>query len=363
MRRRRASRSPFRTSLAVSRLTLTLVLLAPPLFAEPSATPRDSPFADRFDHIETLLGQADFDGAEREATDLLRSGTLSRERLARVYELLGIVASARGDHAGAERALRRALRLDPALVLPKTAGPHVVDSLKNARASLAAQVELNVAVDLRMSSAVAELDVRADVVGEPEGLAARVVVEAPDFRRELALAEGQRTLRERIQFSPGACRTFVASVTDEFGNVVWPNAARAETCRATEVVRPVKSTPQERRTPRAAHADPAQSAGTIPAQVWIAGGITAALAVATGVLGFHALDARSEYHAALDDPNADEEAVWHLRERAQSAQHRATVTGVMAGVSGVTTLLLYVFRPTGSSRAAPSAMATPTIRF
>jgi hypothetical protein len=319
--------------------------------ADATAEAASRPTAERLDHIERLIVAANFDEAEAETRTLLATGRLTRTELARAHLELGIVHSARGENEKADRALRNALRLDVSQALPDFAGPHVHLAFAKARGEIQSEPALHAEVALLARGST--LEVQASVDDGSDGIAAKVILQGPRLRRVFAFRPGERTLVEEVRFVANECQTFVAAVTDEFENTIWPQAASVEACPETaEVPAPrsadlrVPPAPDLRAPSFRVHRpiDATPPSGDVPTQVWIAGGVAASLAVGTVVLGTRALDARSEYHASLSDPQRTLAFRVHLRERALAAQHRATLAAALAVAAGTTTGLLYVFR-------------------
>jgi hypothetical protein len=339
-----ASRSRWTRAVLLGSSLAALALTTTPN-AQAEATTRTA--TEELARIEVLIGAADFDQAEDLDRKLLATGRLTRAELARAHLELGIILSARGAHEDANRALRHALRLDGTLTLPDFAGPHVSAAFAESRAKVASD-SMRAVVDLSTDPQLSTLRVRGHVVSDPDELARNVVVEGPGLRRVLAFVGEQRTLSEQLSVTSSVCQTFVAAVTDEYGNSIWPVAARLEACpqavdagqeaeaRATPPVQPHRPT------------DAAASPERIPPQVWIAGALTGSLTLATVVLGVSALRVRSDYHASLDDPRRTTLFRLHLRERALDAEHHATLAGALAAAAGATTGLLYCFRARGA---------------
>jgi hypothetical protein len=329
----------WRRTAALAGATLVTLVTAPAR-SEP-ATPADG----AFENVERLVRGAYFDEAERAAGSLLASGDLGRRDVARVHLELGIIAAARANESLAERAFVRALRLEPSMELPPSAGPHVASAFQRAKDRVSGEPGLEVSVTFERVDS--ELEVRVAPQGSPEGLIDGVEVKTTSVRRKLRFEKAEPPFRVRMELASGTCDALTVTVTDDHGNPLWPDVARFEPCPARQAALP----PAESARPPAAIVQapmspkPDEPERPVPTYVWIGTVATAGLAITTMVVGIGALDKTDEYNAKVDDPDLSEESKRDLRESAQNAQTRATVLGITTGVVGVATLVLYFVRP------------------
>jgi hypothetical protein len=300
--------------------------------------------------LEGLVRKADFDAAEKVAQRLLRSGTLGRRDVARVYLQMGIVASAKRDTAGAETAFRRALRLDGDLHLSPSAGPHVVTTLARAKAAVSSAAPIDPAIVLTSPAGSGALSVETPARKDDDGLVRRLSIRIGEEREVRDLGEAPLRFTVALPDAVTACATATASVLDEFGNELWPTAASAEVCRPAPVPGPVKPTTETaalRPRPGATSSTEmvetkrAAPSRTVSRAVWVAAAATVAAAVGTTVLGLVALERRDDYNASFNDGSTYDQQR-HLRDAAATAEHRATGGAIVTGVLAITTLVLYI---------------------
>jgi hypothetical protein len=338
-------------------LTRTLPVLAALLLAPLRAFGGEPP---SIEQIRELGAEADFEASARLARERLASGALGRAEAAETYLELGIVETARGDVALGASALHRALKLDPALRLPDTAGPHVRQAFREAlkRAPLEPLV-----VSVTLSPAGANrVEVSARVVGDPDRIARKLLIEGEGLRRVHELGSEELRVTEPIELGTKPCVTLVATVLDEFANRLWPSVATSRVCsseRGGQTLRdPAVSVGSGNRT-NGSRVPPNDSGKRpVPASVWIGATVTAGLVGVTSLLGIMALDRKSEYDRARKDPNFELRALAELRERAVRTSDMATVAGAAAAAAGITTGVLYFTRPrtegARTARIAPS---------
>jgi hypothetical protein len=281
--------------------------------------------------LEDLVGRADFAAAERRAQDLLASGKLRRPEVARVYLQLGIVASARRDPAGAEIAFRRALQLDSTLALPSSAGPHVAESFGHARAGLARSAPGGPRASLTRVEGSADVWIDVKTGGTDAGLARQIEVRADGFRQVLPLDGVTPRLRVTLPASLPGCTKVIASLLDEYGNELWPEAGQTGPCLAIAGA-------------DAGVRGASTSSRPVPRRVWAGAAATGVLAVTTGVLGAIALDRRGQYHDALDAMATPTNDLGSQHDDAVTAERRATIAFVATVAAGVVTLALALWR-------------------
>jgi hypothetical protein len=321
------------------------MLLGTPARAEES---RDVDAA--FERIQMLVRTADFDRAEAAARELLAGGHLGRGGVSHAYLELGIIASARSDPLQAERSFSLALRLEPSTVLPASAGPHVTAAFERAKQRVDQEPPLRVRAELyRGPSAV---DIRLWVEGPSEELVHALVVTGPGFRRALPIGD-RRALLETLPLSAGACIELSASITDENGNVLFPDLARAEPCPRSasseaEVAARVSPPPRPKGDIRSTST---RASRPIPAYVWAGASVTVVLGALTTVFGVRAIHANSDYEAARDDPNQSDETKKALHDEAEDAELAPNVLGAATAVTAGATLVLYLTRPSARSVA------------
>ncbi len=307
----------------------------------------------RVDDVEGLLARADFDQAETAAGKALASGTLTSRAAARVYLALGTIAAARAAPEKAESFFRDAIVIDPGIVLPPSAGPHVVDRFLAARRARDEKATLTLGLNVRLdhdpSIALVDIDVR----GDPEGLARQVVLrgDGVDDRRPLQAPGIQFT--ETLPDQP-PCVSLVAGIVDEWGNELWPALARETVCRPAPAI--------PRRTEAVLHVEPAASRSPLPASVWIVTGVaTAGFAVATTALGLVAV----ERHDDLDRANASAQSTVDqrngLKSAAQALDYATVIVGAATLGSAIVTVTLLATRP-GSVGARVGVGVQPVAR-
>jgi hypothetical protein len=166
------------------------------------------------------------------------------------------------------------------------------------------------------------------------------VVRLAGLREQRELGKQATDMTIALPASVAGCATASVGLLDEYGNELWPAVASAEVCRPTQT---------EPATPPAitsARASAGSSSDRPPARrlsraAWTTGAVTGALVVATGVLGWGALERRAAYHDSLDSTATFGEQQ-RLMEDASTAQTRATVGAIAAGVMAAATLVLYL---------------------
>ena len=300
--------------------------------------------------LEAMVRAADFDAAEAAARALLRSGTLSRDSVARIYLQLGIVASAKRDSAGAESAFRKALRLDRELRLSASAGPHVAEAFQLAKTTPAEAATDAPKVVLTPASGGGALSVEAPARRPGDDLVRRVVVAIADVREDHDLGGAPLRFSIALPASVAACATATASVLDELGNELWPAVASVEVCRAAPLARTSTATPAggfERIEPPVPATALLSSTPSPPPPkrisraTWVAAATTGAAAIGTAVLGLVALERRDDYNNAFGgSATADQQR--QLRELALTAEHRATAGALVTTVLAAATVFLYL---------------------
>jgi hypothetical protein len=247
-----------------------------------------------------------------------------------VHLLIGIIASARGD-GKAEPSFRKALALEPTLVLPPSAGPHVAAGFARARESLANQPPLRLTVEFAPDANPSNLLVDVKLAGNAEDVVHRLVVRGEGLYDVRLLREPGLRVVETLPSSP-RCITLEASALDEHGNELWPALARTTSCQPA--------------SPGAT--EPPATSRPIPNAVLIGGALTGGLGVATIVLGVLALDRRHDFNQANGDPARTPDDRKELRELALAAEHRATIAGIATLAGATVTAAIYLMRPTRS---------------
>jgi hypothetical protein len=308
------------------------------------------------ERIQELLGVADFETAEQLGQERLASGTLTRTDAARTYLELGIIATARRDPAGAALAFRRALRLEPTLRLPSTAGPDVVAAFSRLISQTPPE-PVKVSVRLEELADGRSLEISADAGGHTDGLTRSLLIEGGGLLRQRDLSEEPVRFIEDIP-PLVECVTISASVLDEHQNRLWPHVAQIRVCpraSARAAAADAAKTEQRPNTTLKAPTPPVVSR-PIPVYVWIGATVTGGLAAMTTVLGVAALDKRDEYHQVRNDPDRNLQGKAVLRDRAIAAENLATASGIAAGSAAVATLVLYLTRPRVAAR--PEAFLT-----
>lgn len=303
--------------------------------------------------LETLVRRADFDAAEATAQQLLRSGTLARQDVARVYLQLGVVASAKREAANAEAAFQKALRLDGDVRLPSSVGPHVAQAFARAKASVPPATSTRPAVVLTAASATGDLSVEAPARSDDGDPARRVAVRIGDVFEARDLGEAPFRFSLVLPKAVAVCATATASVLDEFGNELWPAIASAEVCRPRPSV-PLSTRGNLDSAPAAASpmatgptADVLSSrrlpppAKPISRATWVASALTGAAAVATTVLGLEALERRDDYNASFGNDSKLNQ-MRGLRDAALTAEHRATAGAIVTALLATATVALYI---------------------
>ena len=313
--------------------------------------PAASGEVERTSDLEALVRRADFDAAETTAQKLLRTGSLSRVEVARVYLQLGIVASAKRDSAGAAAAFRKALRLDGELRLSPSAGPHVAETFGRAKAAAPDSTANDPKVVLTAPPGAGGVSVEAPARRAGDDLPRRVVVTIGDVREARDLGPMPARFSVALPTSVARCATATAGVLDEFGNELWPAVASVEVCRAP----PPASDGADRRRPPPLIAPrptaPAEgvlsktSSPPAPRSVsratWVAAAMTGAAAVATTVLGVVALERRDDYNSSFGG-SATPDQQRQLRELAVTAERRSTAGAIVTGLLATATVVLYI---------------------
>lgn len=327
----------------------TVLALAPRAQADPSAP---------LEEVRGLLNQGDFDAGQRKAREVLASVSVSRADVARLYLELGVLAAANDQRDEAGLCFRRALRLEPTLVLAETAGPHVVAAFALAERSVLASPPLRVSVRFVRPALRGELEVTVEVQGESDGLARGVVLDGGGYLAVRRNLEGSRTtFVEQLPAVTGACEPISASVVDEHGNRLWPELAQIDACPAT--ARSVQAPAANEALFRPSLVRTAAGPETpVPVQVWIGAAATGGLVLATTVFGLVALDRRDYYHEARDNPELPWFEKAELRERASRAERTATILGVASAIAAGATVALYLTR--SRPRTAVGLVASPS---
>jgi hypothetical protein len=342
-------------------LTRFVAALAAILLAQARAFGAQPP---GIEQIRELGAEADFEASARLARERLASGALSRSEAAETYLELGIVETARGDTAAGNSALRRALKLEPALRLPDTAGPHVRQIFAEA-VKWAPRERLFFSVSLSPAGA-GRFAVSAQVKGDSDRIARKLLIEGEGVRRGYALESGGIRTTDRVEWGTEPCVILVATVLDEFNNRLWPAVATARVCASAQGQETLPAAPASLRP--SDRTSPSQSATVgsgnrpVPTSVWIGATVTAGLVGITGLLGIIALDRRSEYHRARDDSAVDLRTRAEMHESAVRMADMATVAGAAAAAAGITTGVLYLTRPEtpGARRLPPGASLSPS---
>jgi hypothetical protein len=292
------------------------------------------------ERVRELGAEADFEASARLARERLASGALDRAEAAETYLELGIVNIALGNGAAGAAALRRALKLEPALTLPDTVGPNVRDVFAEAKKQAPLEP---LAVSVALSAGVRELGISARVSGDSERIVRRLVVEGEGLRRTFDLGPEELRKTERVELGTARCVTLVATVQDEFGNRLWPAISTARVC-ATEEAAAAPGEVAPGKQPGGSPASPSSGERPIPASVWISGSVTVGLIGITTVLGITYLDRRSDYEETREtDP--DSRDLEQMHQSADRMGDMATVAGLTAGAAAITTAVLYLTRP------------------
>jgi hypothetical protein len=311
------------------------------LIAVAATSSRPASAADNADvtgELDALVRRADFDAAEARAETLLHSGSLTRAQAARAYLALGVVSSARRETEKAEVAFRRALMLDAGLPPPAGVGPHVAASFAKARAALGSLPPAAPPVTLTALPGAPSFRIETGRATD-EGLARRFAVRVAGLREEHELGKERGELVVSLPTSVVGCATASVGLLDEHGNELWPAVASAEVCRRTAAGRPeAAGLDKALLAGERAHEKPAPKSRRA---VWVTGAVTGGLLVATGVLGWVAVERRNEYHDSIDSgARLDEQR--RLMEDASTAQHRATIGAIATGVMAAAMLIVYL---------------------
>jgi hypothetical protein len=311
---------------------LLTICAARPAHAAPPAKAQE-PASD----LDALVRAADFDAAEKEAERSLQSGALTRHDAAHVHLVLGIVASARRDPARAELAFRRALRLDHDLHLASWVGPQVAETFDRVTRR---PPPVDPKVVLAPVPGSAQVSIDSTAGQNDDGLARHLLVKIGAVRETRDLGETPLRFTVSLPASVVHCGTVTASVLDEHDNELWPGIASAEICRPAPPSQgpPVAGPGGD---PAVLHATSPAPSRPVPRSVWVLGAATATAAVATGVLGWVALDRRSEYNDSFDGSTTATEQK-KLHDLAANAELRATVGAVVTGVLAVATAVFYI---------------------
>lgn len=318
-------------------------MLALAAFSASSALAQSNDSASSLAEVERLLDAADFDAAQTKSENLLASGALDREGVARARLALGIVKAARANASEARLELRRALRLEPGLKLPLTAGPHIAAALEEARSDLIGRPPLSVQVSVLRGPASGDLKLKVRLQGVEDEVVSDIEVRAPGMKLRFDASEQGLAELAKLTLAGSVCGAISLDARDSFRNVLFHFADPPSACaRATVPAEPARA--------EARVALPGQTQRPVPAQVWIGAVVTANFAVVTGALGIVALSERDTYHDMLNDPNRSVSEKWAQRERFNDAATRATIAGVATAAAAGTTLALYIWRPT---REAP----------
>jgi hypothetical protein len=350
--------------------------MATGLYGVPAAARLGDP--DPIAVVEQLIRSADFDAAEARAREVLASGTLTRHDVARAYLEIGIAARALHNVAAAEEAFRRALVLEIDLQLPPSAGPHVVRDFAHVNALVSAAPPLAVTVKIAQRSggqgpgdgpedgAKDVLDVAARVTGDDGGtgrIVRRIRLRGGSIDVERALDDGGRLdLALPLPAALSACTEVIAAALDEHGNEIVPAAGRATLCpppapastpaalpSPAPVVVPSPAPPPRASVAALDGAAPLTDVAVrrpIPGYVWATAAAAATAGVVTAVLGTIALSRRSDYQDLLKrHPDGSDPSTEPLYETALTAEHRATIAGVVTTAFGVTALVMYFARP------------------
>jgi hypothetical protein len=300
------------------------------------------PLNDRVTKLDDLVATADFDEAERLAEELLSSGSLTRAEVARAHLALGVVAAGRRDDDRALVAFARALRLEPELALSPAIGPEIAALFATARAATTPATDVPQVRLARVTPGV--ITVTLSMNDTARELAAGVKLEAAKDARLFTWSAGEPT-EARWELGATACGRVTASVTDAFGNQLWPSAATLEPCPAPP---PARSASAPRRSATPAEPPPAAQ-HTISLPVWCGVAVTAAFGVLTATAGVVSLKRRDAYLDARADTTLSLNQRWQLREDALNAQHATTTFGLLAVLAASTTLTIYAFtRPSSS---------------
>jgi hypothetical protein len=248
-----------------------------------------------------------------------------------MHLLLGVVATAQKDEGSARAAFRKALRLDPTLTLPPSAGPHIESSIEEARAALAVSAPLSVSVDLNQGAS--KLLIKVRVSGNDDGLAARFILRGPGVNDTHTLSEPGLEFSRDVPVTK-TCATYTAAASDQFGNELWPMLASATVCpepaRTADGARPpVKRAPEVKAKP------PATKSASVPALVWISGAAATGFAVATGVLGVEALSKRSDFRRKNEDATVSVETRRDARNTALTFEHLTTLSAALTAIAAV----------------------------
>jgi hypothetical protein len=282
---------------------------------------------------------------------------LTRLDAARTYLELGIIAAARRDFSGAGSSFRRALRLEPTLTLPDTAGPDVVSAFSRV-VKEAPPEAVQVSVGFEQLAGGEKLQVTARTNGQADGLTKSLLIEGGGLARRHALSDDNLQFVEDVP-PPKECVTINASILDEYENRLWPNVAETRVCPPQGPLleaATVNPNPES----KAATATPDTTTRPIPAYVWIGVTVTGGLTALTGVFGVFSLNTRDEYHQIRDDPTYSLKQKADLRDRTVAQQNLATAFGIGAGSAAVATLVLYFTRPRVAAKPAAVLTLNPS---
>jgi hypothetical protein len=239
-------------------------------------------------------------------------------------------------------AFRRALRLDPELKLPSWVGPDVAETFERAKVRPSPSVVVEPAVTLAPVPDAHSVSVEAEAGTNQDGLARRLLLRVGERRELVDLGAAPLRFVMKLPASLAACDTVTASVLDEHGNELWPDAAKVQVCRPPPAAPPGPAHAADAAPAAVVLAGkPAAKAPGVSRAAWAAGAATGAALVATGVLGIVALERRGEYNDSLNDSTTTAGERENLRSLALTAEHRATGGAVVTGLLAAATVILY----------------------
>lgn len=233
-------------------------------------------------HAQDLLGQAeeaymnvDFERTLDLSRQAMATGRLSPDRLARVYELMGVAYAASGDEDASREAYKKMLALRPDAQVDTNLAPRLRSPFMEARGYWATRSD-RLAADVALVRS--ERGLRISIV-DPLGMAARIVVRTrvsgemrPLEEQTLPAESGALAVVEGL---PEADRIdYVIELQDQAGN----RLVQLGTNDTPNVVG---------RDPVVAGgggAAPREEGGGVPGWVWgVVGGVVAAAAIGTGL--------------------------------------------------------------------------------
>jgi hypothetical protein len=304
------------------------------------------------DSIALLVDRADFEGASALVASMLASGKLNRSEAARVHLFAGVIAAARRNTAEANAEFEKALQLDSSIALPASAGPHVVASFEAARTELTRQPALTISVELARGRAPSELALSAHLSGNQGGLLQKLVLHSPKSQELLDINEPGLQV-SKVVATMQDCSVYSVGAADQFGNELWPDLASLTLCP------PAAAAPAPAPVAVTASLPPVQPAAPgMPLSIELSAGVSASLAIASGVLGGVALHQRAEFNDKNEDLGATVADRREARDRAALTQHLATGAAVLAVAAAVPVVWYFVSKPKSPAKVGLRATLT-----